>query len=111
MFKNKKVIVVMPAYNAAQTLKITYDEVMEQGIVFMKQEIFEEAIDQYRGLLEKNPRDAKALNNLGVALACVGRHEEAISRFREALKIDLDHRKARDNLEKAMQEMKTSVMH
>lgn len=33
MFKDKKVIVVMPAYNAAQTLKITYDEVMAQEIV------------------------------------------------------------------------------
>lgn len=33
MFKNKKVIVVMPAYNAAQTLKKTYDEVMEQDVV------------------------------------------------------------------------------
>ena len=30
MYKDKKVIVVMPAYNAAQTLKKTYDEVMEQ---------------------------------------------------------------------------------
>jgi glycosyltransferase involved in cell wall biosynthesis len=33
MFKNKKIIVVMPAYNAAKTLRKTYDEVMEQGIV------------------------------------------------------------------------------
>jgi glycosyltransferase involved in cell wall biosynthesis len=33
MFKNKKVIVVMPAYNAVKTLRKTYDEVMEQGIV------------------------------------------------------------------------------
>ncbi len=33
MFKDKKVIVVMPAYNAAKTLQKTYDEVMEQGIV------------------------------------------------------------------------------
>lgn len=33
MFKNKKVIVVMPAYNAAQTLKMTYNEVMAQEIV------------------------------------------------------------------------------
>jgi len=33
MFKNKKVVVVMPAYNAAQTLKMTYDEVMSQEIV------------------------------------------------------------------------------
>jgi glycosyltransferase involved in cell wall biosynthesis len=33
MFRDQKVIVVMPAYNAAHTLKMTYDEVMEQGIV------------------------------------------------------------------------------
>ncbi|MCG6947071.1 MAG: glycosyltransferase family 2 protein [Deltaproteobacteria bacterium] len=33
MFRDKKVIVVMPAYNAAQTLRQTYDEVMEQDLV------------------------------------------------------------------------------
>ncbi|MBN2456217.1 MAG: glycosyltransferase family 2 protein [Sedimentisphaerales bacterium] len=33
MFNGKKVIVFMPAYNAAQTLRKTYDEVMAQEIV------------------------------------------------------------------------------
>jgi glycosyltransferase involved in cell wall biosynthesis len=33
MYKDKKVIVVMPAYNAAQTLLKTYEEVMDQQIV------------------------------------------------------------------------------
>jgi len=33
MLKDKRVIVVMPAYNAAQTLRRTYDEAMEQSIV------------------------------------------------------------------------------
>jgi glycosyltransferase involved in cell wall biosynthesis len=33
MIRDKKVIVVMPAYNAAATLRKTYDEVMEQGVV------------------------------------------------------------------------------
>jgi len=33
MFRNRKVIVVMPAYNAARTLKRTYDEVMAEEIV------------------------------------------------------------------------------
>ncbi|MCP4707808.1 MAG: glycosyltransferase family 2 protein [Planctomycetes bacterium] len=33
MFDLKKVVVVMPAYNAAETLKRTYDEVMAQGVV------------------------------------------------------------------------------
>jgi glycosyltransferase involved in cell wall biosynthesis len=33
MYKDKKVVVVMPAYNAVKTLQRTYDEVREQGIV------------------------------------------------------------------------------
>ena len=33
MLNSQKIIVVMPAYNAARTLRQTYDEVMAQGIV------------------------------------------------------------------------------
>jgi len=33
MYENKRVVVVMPAYNAAETLKRTYDEVMLQPFV------------------------------------------------------------------------------
>jgi glycosyltransferase involved in cell wall biosynthesis len=33
MYRNKKIVVVMPAYNAAKTLVQTYQEVREQGIV------------------------------------------------------------------------------
>jgi glycosyltransferase involved in cell wall biosynthesis len=33
MFRGNKVVVVMPAYNAARTLRQTYDEVIEQGLV------------------------------------------------------------------------------
>jgi glycosyltransferase involved in cell wall biosynthesis len=33
MYQDQKIIVVMPAYNAAQTLRKTYDEVMAQKIV------------------------------------------------------------------------------
>ena len=33
MFKDKKVVVVMLAYNAAKTLRKTYEEVVAQNIV------------------------------------------------------------------------------
>ncbi len=33
MLNGKKIVVVMPAYNAANTLQRTYEEVMDQGIV------------------------------------------------------------------------------
>jgi len=35
MYKGQKIVVVMPAYNAAQTLRKTYEEVMVQDIVDM----------------------------------------------------------------------------
>src|ERR1039458_431023 len=33
MYFGKKIVVVMPAYNAAKTVTMTVDEVMQQGIV------------------------------------------------------------------------------
>jgi len=33
MYGNQKIVVVMPAYNAARTLRKTYDETMAQGVV------------------------------------------------------------------------------
>ena len=33
MYRDKKVVVVMPAYNAGKTLRQTFDELMDQGIV------------------------------------------------------------------------------
>src|SRR5882757_7137675 len=33
MLRDQKIVVVMPAYNAARTLRQTYDEVMAQGMV------------------------------------------------------------------------------
>jgi len=33
MYKNHKVVVIMPAYNAEQTLRKTHQEVMDQGVV------------------------------------------------------------------------------
>ena len=33
MYRNRKVVVVMPAYNAERTLLRTYEEVMAQGVV------------------------------------------------------------------------------
>lgn len=46
MYNNQKVIVVMPAYNAAQTLKQTYKEVMAQGIVDLVIVVDDRSTDQ-----------------------------------------------------------------
>ena len=56
MFKNKKVVVVMPAYNAAQTLKMTYDEVMAQDIVDAVILVDDSSNDETSSIARKLPK-------------------------------------------------------
>lgn len=56
MFKDKKVIVVMPAYNAAQTLKMTYDEVMSQEIVDLVILVDDASNDETSAIARKLPK-------------------------------------------------------
>lgn len=64
MYNDKKVIVVMPAYNAAETLRQTYDEVMDQGIV-------DEVI-----LVDDASQDQTSRIAEGLPLTTVHRHEK-----------------------------------
>ncbi len=55
MFQDKKVIVVMPAYNAAQTLQQTYDEVMAQGVTDLVIVVDDASRDETFALAESLP--------------------------------------------------------
>ena len=55
MFKDKKVVVVMPAYNAAQTLCKTYDEVMAQEIVDLVIVVDDASHDETSAIAAKLP--------------------------------------------------------
>ena len=46
MYKDQKIIVVMPAYNAAQTLRQTFDEVMAQEMVDMVIVVDDQSTDE-----------------------------------------------------------------
>jgi glycosyltransferase involved in cell wall biosynthesis len=61
MYKDQKVIVVMPAYNAAQTLRKTYDEVLAQDIVDLVVVVDDQSSDETVAI-------AKSLPN---AIVCV----------------------------------------
>jgi len=56
MYYNKKIVVVMPAYNAAGTLKRTYDEVMAQGIVDLIIIVDDASTDETVALAQTLPR-------------------------------------------------------
>jgi len=56
---------------------------------------------QHRAVLEREPQSAEAHDDLGMALAGMGRFSEAAARFKEALRLEPDFTEARTNLEKA----------
>ena len=55
MYKTHKVIVVMPAYNAAQTLRQTFDEVMAQEIVDLVIVVDDKSSDETVSIAESLP--------------------------------------------------------
>jgi tetratricopeptide (TPR) repeat protein len=58
----------------------------------------EEAIGYYENALKIERGNAVTHNNLGLALASVGRTQEAIGHFQEALRINPSYTAAADNL-------------
>jgi glycosyltransferase involved in cell wall biosynthesis len=55
MFRDKKVVVVMPAYNAAETLRKTYEEVMEQNVVDLVVIVDDASQDETTAIARKLP--------------------------------------------------------
>ncbi|MBW1780164.1 MAG: glycosyltransferase family 2 protein [Deltaproteobacteria bacterium] len=55
MYRDKKIVVVMPAFNAAETLRKTYEEVMEQGIVDLVIVVDDASRDETTAIARKLP--------------------------------------------------------
>ena len=62
----------------------------------------EGAIEQFRQVVQIDPRDAEARYHLGRLLALVGKVEEAAGEFQEALKIRPGFTVARDGLNQVL---------
>jgi len=64
---------------------------------------FDQAVDEYRKVLEITPENFAAYNNLAVTLAMQGKFDEAIHHFKEAIRIDPQQPETYDNLNKAIE--------
>lgn len=62
-----------------------------------------QALERYLQVVEIDPRQADAWNNMGVVLGELDRHEPAVEAFREALKIDPESSRAHYNLADALE--------
>jgi tetratricopeptide (TPR) repeat protein len=58
----------------------------------------DKALAEFRKLVEIEPDDTAALNNLGSALSETGQFDQAVAQFRKVLSIDPDNYKAYSNL-------------
>lgn len=56
MYRDKKVVVVMPAYNAERTLRATYEEVMAQGVADLVVLVDDASSDRTAALARSLPR-------------------------------------------------------
>ena len=64
-----------------------------------------EAIAHYEASLRLKPENPSAHNNLGLALARLGRMQEAVAQFATAVQLAPDYREARENLARAQAEL------
>jgi tetratricopeptide (TPR) repeat protein len=78
------VIIALPCL--AQTEAADIQRIFRKGLELQQKGDLEGAIDAYRQLLQIRPDVPPAHANLGVVLARLGRYQEAISHYRDALK-------------------------
>jgi predicted membrane-bound spermidine synthase len=83
-------------------LKAAFVERYQRGTDLLVEHHYPQAIDQFRAALTWNADSAETHNNLGIALASVGRLDDAIDQFNQALAIDPAFEDARRNLAMAM---------
>ena len=84
------------------------------GMAFAEQNRLDEAIVEFREVLQIDPLDADGHHNLGNALARQGRLGEAVAQFHEALRIRPDHAKAHYDLGTALAregDLETALIH
>jgi Flp pilus assembly protein TadD len=73
------------------------EDLRASALRLQKQKNFEGAAQTWRQLIQKNPKDAEAMNELGSALSCLGRFEEGLQWFRRALQLKPNLRGAETN--------------
>ena len=68
------------------------------GSLYLNLEDYNSAVYSFERSIEINPNDSDTWNDYGVALANLGRTEEARNAYANAVRIDPDNEIARDNL-------------
>jgi tetratricopeptide (TPR) repeat protein len=82
--------VVAIAFGLSCAFAQSPQDLMKEAVAAQQAGDFEQAIHNYRALLEKYPNIAEIRSNLGAALAGEGRYADAIAEYQRALRIKPD---------------------
>jgi len=87
-----------------ESLSITVNPVFHKllGHVYLKKEMFDKAIEEFKKAIESYPNDVEIHTNLGAAYSNKGMLDEAISEYRKVLAIDPNYAEAHFNLGDAL---------
>ena len=98
---------IIPASaNLDAVLNAAFTEKYQHATDLLEQQQFKEAVDEFREALLLTPDSVQAHNNLGIALASVGRLDEAIDQFKQALAVQPDFEDAKRNLATALEKLR-----
>lgn len=90
---------VVPASSSLDAiLNAAFTPKYQRGTDLLVAHRYQDAIDEFRAALKWNPDSVEAHNNLGIALASIGRMDEAVDEFKQALAIEPGFEDARRNL-------------
>jgi len=79
-------------------------KLFDVAIQLAQKKQFEDAVPAWRKALGLAPDDARAHNNLGIALVGIGRNDEAVAEYRKSLELDGRSSQTNNNLGSALAE-------
>lgn len=77
-----------------------------QGLNYLKLQEYDKAIEIWKKILEKEPKNVGALNNIGVAYMSMSKYKEAVETFTKATEADPNDQLSKNNLNWALDEQK-----
>ena len=75
----------------------------------LEQQRYDEALELFHRLIALHPNDAATYSNMGIALSGLGRHDEALQRFDQALSLDPALENVRANREALLEALEGNV--
>ena len=82
---------------------------MQFAATCLDEKLWNEAIMRYNRVLEQDPENVAAYNNLGIAYEALGKFDEALESYKNALRIDPENKYVKRNLDALLRTKRVSV--